>query len=310
MAARSAERFELASGELRATVSSLGATLRDYSVRGVPILWGSSIDDLPIGAAGQVLAPWPNRLDGGSYDFDGVHAVAALDEPVRNNAIHGLVRWLYWERVEQTLDRVKLRCPLAPQPGYPFPVGLAVVYALGESGLSVRVEAETNRAGGIPFGLGFHPYFSAGPAGLLGGRLRIDAKEHLLLDDRALPDGSEALQGKLGDLASASGLLLDDVDLDDCFKRLSRDESGATSVRFLPGSGDLAEVVVELDSSFDYVMCYTGGTLPFEHRRRAIAIEPMTCAPNAFNSGDGLLRVTPAEPFRASFSISATLVDR
>src|SRR5487761_1928557 len=309
MSALSGEQFEIVSGEQRATVASLGATLCSYSIRGVPLVWGTSTDALPIGSAGQVLAPWPNRLDGGSYDFDGRHAVAAIDEPARNNAIHGLVRWLYWECVDAARDYVRLRCVLAPQPGYPFQVTLSVLYVLGSSGLSVTVEATTECEEAAPFGVGFHPYFLGGPDGLLGARLLMQPARHVQLDARKLPVGDEPLQEEHADLVTADGLLLDGVELDDCFKQLARDPSGVASVRFRPGLGEIHEIVLQLGPGFDFVMCFTGDTLPRDPRRRVVAIEPMSCAPNAFNSGDGLQRVTRDTPFRASFSVAGVLAE-
>jgi len=38
--------------------------------------------------------------------------------------------------------------------------------------------------------------------------------------------------------------------------------------------------------------------------RKSIAIEPMTCAPNAFNNEQGLIILAPFESFSASWGIS------
>jgi aldose 1-epimerase len=38
---------------------------------------------------GQALIPWPNRLQDGSYEFDGRHHQLPLNEPEHRNAIHG-----------------------------------------------------------------------------------------------------------------------------------------------------------------------------------------------------------------------------
>ena len=41
-------------------------------------------------------------------------------------------------------------------------------------------------------------------------------------------------------------------------------------------------------------MAYTGDTLdPVDRRRRGIAIEPMTCPPNALRTGTDLIRLDP-----------------
>ena len=309
MSALSGQQYDIAHGELRATVSGLGAALRGFTCKSVPIVWESPADVLPKGSSGQVLAPWPNRLADGEYAFDGVRATAALDEPSRHNAIHGLVRWLYWELEYLERDRIKLHCSLAPQPGYPFQISISILYALSDRGLEVRTEAEAAGGGAAPFGVGFHPYFLAASTGLKGSRLVIPSSRHYLLDDRGLPVGVEPLAGELAELDSDMGLALDDVRLDDCFAGLRRDGSGNAVVRFFPGEGEVAEVVLCLDENFDYVMCYTGDTLAAEDQRRAVAIEPMTCAPNALVSGDGLLRVSETTPFRSVFSIVPKMTD-
>jgi aldose 1-epimerase len=297
------EEFELAHGELRARISSVGATLLDFSCRAVPIVWGAPYKALPKGSSGQVLAPWPNRLADGRYRFDGIEAVAPLDEPLRNNAIHGLVRWLYWEREYLERDRVKLHCALAPQPAYPFQISLSVLYALSDEGLAVRVQSEQLGDGTAPFGVGFHPYFLGAVQGLQGARLVVPASRHYLVDARGLPVGDESLSGALSDLDSETGLALDDVMLDDCFAGLTRQSSGNAIIRYFPGAGEIEEVELRLDPSFDYVMCYTGDTLDEVDQRRGVAIEPMTCAPNAFVTGDGLRELSETSSFSADFVI-------
>lgn len=298
------DQYSISHGDYTATVSGLGAALREFSRQSIPVIWSSREGSLPTGGAGQVLAPWPNRLEDGQYDFRGVEGVVPLDEPLRHNAIHGLVRWLYWDREYLERDRVKLRCTLAPQPAYPFAISLAVLYELGEHGLTVRVEAE---GGGAPFGIGFHPYFLGDSAGLSRARLAVPAKQHYLLDERGLPVGKADLGVFLQALRDEAGLSLDGVRLDDCFSGLDRDATGQAVIRYFPGENGIAEVVMRLGPAFDFVMCYTGDTLSEGERRRAVAIEPMTCAPNAFVTGDGLSVLGDVAEFVAEFSVEAVL---
>src|ERR1700722_1914669 len=120
MAALSGEHYTIEYEDLRATVTSVGATLREFSRASTPIIWGQDLDALPRGSSGQVLAPWPNRLAAGSYVFKGISGRAPLDEPTKGNAIHGLVRWLQWRLDYHERNQLKLSCTLAPQPAYPF----------------------------------------------------------------------------------------------------------------------------------------------------------------------------------------------
>jgi len=304
MAALSGEHYKIEYQDLRATVTSVGATLREFSKASTPILWSQDLDALPRGSSGQVLAPWPNRLAAGSYVFKGISGKAPIDEPDKGNAIHGLVRWLDWKMEYQERARLKLSCTLAPQPAYPFLLSLALVYELGPSGLTVHVQAESPAGAGAPFGIGFHPYFLAPLQGLAGSRLVVPATRHLSLDAQGIPTGEVALDGALADLATSDGLALDDQVLDDCFTGLVRDFDGVATVRFLPGGGPIAEVTLRLDRHFGYVMCYTGDTLGESDRRRAVAIEPMTCAPNAFSSGVDVVALGQTTTFDGSFSVS------
>jgi aldose 1-epimerase len=49
-------------------------------------------------------------------------------------------------------------------------------------------------------------------------------------------------------------------------------------------------------------MVFTGDPLP-DVARRSLAVEPMTCAPNAFRTGEGLLTLEPGASFTAEWGI-------
>ena len=122
-------------------VTEVGATLRTYSMGGLDVLDGFGLDEQASAGRGQVLAPWPNRLDGGRYAFGGIEGRAAIDEPERGNAIHGLVRWLPWSAVSSAGDAVTLACLLDPQPAYPWRLELDLEYWLAADGLTVLASA-------------------------------------------------------------------------------------------------------------------------------------------------------------------------
>ena len=65
---------------------------------------GYQPDELPPGAAGQLLAPWPNRIDGGRYSVAGADYQLDLSEPANGNAIHGLTRWMPWAAVRHSAE--------------------------------------------------------------------------------------------------------------------------------------------------------------------------------------------------------------
>ena len=52
-------------------------------------------------------------------------------------------------------------------------------------------------------------------------------------------------------------------------------------------------------------MLFTGDPLP-DVNRRSLAVEPMTCPPNAFRSGEALTRLEPGDSATGAWGIVAT----
>jgi aldose 1-epimerase len=297
----SGEQYELAHGDQRVVVVEVGGGLRTYSAGGRELLDGYSPDELCSAGRGQVLAPWPNRIEDGRYDFGGGTYQLPLDELERRNAIHGLVRWAVWAVAERESPRVVLEHVLHPQPGYPFTLELRVEYALSDAGLSVRTAATNVGPDPCPYGCGMHPYLTVGVEPVDTVVLRIPASTVLRSDDRAIPVGSEPVEGTEHDFRQPRpiGATL----LDHCFTDLERDEDGLASVT-LRDPEAATEIALWVDESFGYLMVFTGDPLP-DVARRSLAVEPMTCAPNAFRSGDGLIVLQPGQTFSGAWGISA-----
>ena len=126
----SGEQYGLSFQAQRATIVEVGGGLRTYEVGEREVLDGYGVDELCRSGRGQVLAPWPNRVAGGVYSFDGEEHRLALTEPTAGNAIHGLARWACWRAAEKEPERVVMEHVLHPQPGYPFTLRLRVEYRL------------------------------------------------------------------------------------------------------------------------------------------------------------------------------------
>ena len=193
------------------------------------------MDEPSSAGRGQVLAPWPNRLDGGRYAFDGRPGAAAIDEPELGNAIHGLVRWLPWRLASRTDEAVALECVLHPQPAYPWRLELGLEYRLGTDGLRSVARATNASAEAAPFGIGFHPYLTMGiPVDDV--RLTIPASRRLITDDRALPVGEEDVAGTEFDFTR--GRPVGATQLDTCFTGLARGSDGRSRARLESADGD------------------------------------------------------------------------
>lgn len=285
-------------------MSEVGATLRRYDVDGRPVCWGFGEHEMATGARGQVLAPWPNRLEDGHYVHRGTVGQAPLDEPERKNAIHGLVRWLPWRVEQQSATSLRAACVIHAQPAYPFSVSVTVDYRLDPGGLAVQVAAESLGPTSAPFGVGFHNYLHAGPHGVDRCRLSVPARRQLVADDRLLPCGDAPVTGDLAALCGDEPGTIGGEVLDTCLTDLRAGSDGRWRARFVPSSGEADAVAVWADGRFGWATIYSGDTLEPDMRRIGLAVEPMTCPANALRSGDGLVVLEPGDRFAAGWGLS------
>jgi aldose 1-epimerase len=298
------QQWRIGHGDQEVVVCEVGATLRVYNVGGRRVLDGFGPDEWSQSGRGQVLAPWPNRLADGRYTFNGTAGQAALNEPERHNAIHGLVRWLPWTLQTRHQNQLSLRLQLHPSPDYPFSLLLELAYHVSRDGLSVTTTAHSTQESAIPFGLGFHPYLLAGTGtGTVDEAiLQLPAHQTLDLDDRGLPTGGlSPVAGTERDFTSSR--FIGPTVLDTAFTELDRDADGRAWAT-LDSPGGATGASLWADAGFDYFMVYTGDTLgQVARRRRAVAIEPMTCPPNALQTGKHLISLQPGDAWTGSWGI-------
>jgi aldose 1-epimerase len=164
MIAPSGKQVTIVAKDQQAVIVEVGGGLRSYSVGGRELLDGYGADEMSSSGRGQVLIPWPNRLEDGSYEFNGRRYQLPLNEAEHRNAIHGLVRWSTWTATQREPHRLVMEHILYPQPGYPFLLGISIEYALSDSGLQVRTTATNLGTQSCPYGSGAHPYLTLGAA--------------------------------------------------------------------------------------------------------------------------------------------------
>ena len=293
----SGDQYWLETDDQEASVVEVGGGLRTYTVGGVDVLDGYGVDELATGGRGQHLIPWPNRIEDGKYSFAGADLQLPLTEPSRHNASHGLVRWANWTATANEGDRVVMELTLHPQPGYPFTLGLAVEYRLGAGGLSVSTTATNLGVQVCPYGAGAHPYLTVGTELVDDAVLLVPGETRLEAGDRGIPTGAVAVGGTRYDFREARPV--GDLVIDSAYTDLTGNEAV-----FAAPDGQ-RRVTLWWDSSYRWVMVFTGDTLEPSRRRRGLAIEPMTCAPNAFVTGDGLRVLEPEESWTTVWGIAA-----
>ena len=201
------EQYELSAGTYRAVVTGLGAGLRELSQDGSPVILGYQPDELPWAADGQLLTPWPNRVDHGRYRFRGADYQLDISETGNGNAIHGLTRFAAWALTRHEPDRVVLTHVPHGYAGYPFSLEIAAEYRLtAAAGLQVTISAANRGTRAAPYGFGQHPYLTAGPAALDEWELTLPATRWLPLDQRGIPSGPvRDIAGTEGDFRQPTG---------------------------------------------------------------------------------------------------------
>jgi aldose 1-epimerase len=297
-------QIEISHRDQRLCVVEVGGGIREYTVAGQAVIDGYRADEMCSSGRGQILAPWPNRLEDGTYRFDGRDHQLGLSEPANHNAIHGLVRFANWVVTDASSDAAILTYWLHPQPGYPFSVELRVHYRLGDAGLSVALEAINRGDEPCPFGAGAHPYVRVGSGPVDALILQSPARTRYDNDERGLPLAQRPVAGSTVDFRT--GRVIGPDHLDTAFTDLERDADGRARIT-LDDARTGQQVAVWLDEAYSHLMLFTGDTLgDVARRRHGLAVEPMTCAPNAFHTGDGLLVIAPGEAFRATWGISTS----
>ncbi|MEU3307244.1 aldose 1-epimerase family protein [Nocardiopsis sp. NPDC006832] len=301
------EVFELRSGDYRARVDRVGAGLQALTWRDHDLVWPYTRGEGPQAFQGQLLAPWPNRVAGGRYTFQGTEYRLAVDDPGTGSAIHGLVHDQDWSPVDAREDEVTLRLAFEGTSGYPFPLELTARHRLSSEGLTVSVRAVNTGEGDAPYGVGFHPYLTLGrPLDELSARgvltVSADAGSSQPTDENLIPTGAPVpVEGGGFDLLPP-GRDLGVTVLDTAFTDLLRDERGRAWVRL---GGPEHRVALWAGPGYDWLQLFSADTLGGDAHRAHLAAEPMTCPPDAFNGGTDLLVLSPGQAVEHDFGVLA-----
>ncbi|WP_241153933.1 aldose 1-epimerase family protein [Nocardioides pantholopis] len=294
----------LTHGPYRAVATEVGGGLRLLSHEGRDLIRPYEPGEVRPRFRGAILAPWPNRVADGRYRFEGAEHQLHLSEPERANALHGLVCWARFAVVEQTEAAVTVRHDLVPQPGYPFALRLTVRHELGDDGLTTTVTARNDGRRAAPYGVAPHPYLVAGPGRLDAWTLRLPTTTMLeVTPDRLLPTGRTDVEGTQRDFRSAR--TIGTTELDHAFTGLRADADGRARVQLHDDSGRGAECTWD-PAVLPWLQVHTGD-LPEEpeNTRRGLAVEPMSCPPDAFRSGEDLVTLAPGAEHVASWTLAA-----
>lgn len=304
MVAATGEQVRIEAAGYAAVLTQGGATLRSLEYAGRSLVDGFAADEIPTGGRGQVLAPWPNRIGDGRYDFEGRTHQLPVSEPARHNASHGLVRWSAWTLAAQDAASVTWSYRLMAQSGYPWTLDLSVTYALDEGGLTVTQQAKNLAATRAPYASGAHPYLAVGDR-VDALEFQLPARVQMTTDDRKLPTGLVGLPDTAFDFLVARPV--GETRWDHAVTGLQRSADDRCWVTLRDADSGRG-VALWADERHPWLQIYTGDDAPTT-ARRSLAVEPMTAPPDAFRTGIDLIRLAPTgsvgDSFAASWGIRA-----
>lgn len=288
-----AEVLTIAHGDYSAEIATFGGGIKALTYQGRALVETYGDKQFPPLAAGVILAPWPNRTEDGLFTVDGVEHQLAITEPERNHAIHGLVHESVWDVLTHEASHCILTTTIHPQQGWPWEITIQAHYQLDANGLSAQFTAHTDSsASTVPFGFGWHTYLSAQGADVDTTTLTVNVdKQQQLSADRLIPIGEPEQTPTARQLSE--GLPMADVQLDDCFLSSSAHPMVTTLVNNT-GTG----VKMVCDETLKWHQIFTPDPATgtgYPGRGRTVAVEPMTCPPNALRTGTDIINLSPME---------------
>jgi aldose 1-epimerase len=290
-----------------AEIASVGATLRVLQHHGRDLIASFPAADVRPYFRGVTLAPWPNRVVDGRYRFRGTEHRLALTEPERGHALHGLACWLEFTAVQQSAEAVALAAIIEPQAGYPYRLQVQVTFTCTKDGLRTEVVSTNIGADVAPYGTAPHPYLVAGSGRVDDWTLQLAAdRVATVTEDRLIPTG-------IADVGTADGGQFDfrrprrieSTMIDHAFTDLHRDGSGTAATVLTDRFG--RGVRMTWGPQCPWVQVHTADLADQAKSRLGLAVEPMTCPPDAFNSGTDLIELEPGQLTSASWIIAAQL---
>jgi len=273
--------IRIESGDYSAEIRSMGAGLSALKYRGRDLVDPFIPATKPENYRGDILAPWPNRIEDGEYQVDGYLYVIPINEPNRGTALHGLVNYLEWDVIEKKESSVLLKAILRESISYPTDLEFSARYSLSDQGLSLTISAVNIGAKRAPYGVSIHPYLISTPHSRVDEwSLKMNSSEVLDGDmKRLLPIGLRKVEEL--DFDFRSGRIIGNQFIDHAFKV---DKGSELTITVAADNGDGVEMT--FSPNCEWIQIHTADRKGGPDSRICLAVEPMTCPPNAFRNPD------------------------
>ncbi|MBX9852529.1 MAG: aldose 1-epimerase [Cytophagaceae bacterium] len=245
---------------------------------------------------GSKLFPFPNRINNGDYIFEGKKYSLKKNFPSEGHAIHGLLLEAAFtinaKHASEKEASLELKYHYKEKnTGYPFELDLTVIFMLTDEGLKCTTVAKNVSDKNIPVGDGWHPYFQTGSK---ANDLTIKIPSECLVetDSRGIPT-----EKTIHDPSFIKGRQIADHHFDHCY--ILAEKNGISSIELYDQEKNITLIVWQETGvkKYNYVQIYSPPS------RKCIAIEPMSCMPDAFNNKNGLIVLKPGEKINLSFGV-------
>lgn len=226
-----------------------------------------------------VLFPFPNRIRDGRFVWEGRTYQLELNDPAQKNAAHGWACRSAWRVTgagatpEGAFVRGTFRGSLdggVTPTMWPADHEIELTVRLSRGTLRLEAVVRNPDTVPLPFGLGYHPYFLAGP----DTTVEVPARSYWPLTDN-LPDGTVEAVNASRDLNRPRRY--GDLNVDDVLTALPPRAARADGLIERAAIGGAANVRVFCSPAFREMVVFT------PPHRQAFCAEPYTCTTDAIN---------------------------
>lgn len=280
-------------------VPGQGGVILDIQFGGVSILDGYQTPielDLKNWGKSALLYPFPNRLKDGKYQWEGHTYQFPINDHQTKNALHGLGlhQAMNIDQVVTTETSGSITCQYTSKGAedyFPFLFQFSAAFTITDVGFAVTLSAVNLDVESIPFGFGWHPYFSLSDQ-VEATMLQLPALDLIGIDQRMIPTGKRYAYQEFKTSKPIGATVLDN-----CFATPINEEN-KIHIQLEGSKGTLKYWQENQAGAYSFVQLFT------PPHRNSIAIEPMTCNVDAFNNQEGLLKLEPGQSSSASFGFS------
>lgn len=245
---------------------------------------------------GSKLSPYPNRITEGKFTFDGKEYQFPVNEVSTNNQLHALLhcRPFVLEQQESTASSaciVLSHVYKGTDQGYPWPYTIQIEYTMTEEGITVNTRITNDGKNDMPLGDGWHPYF------------KFNSIDNVHLEMSKAKRVSSLVGNPLGDIHGfESSKIIGSTRMDDCFEVNS--DSGPFEVIITDKESGIRVCTWQENGQgqYRYLQLFTPDS------RDEIAVEPVTCPPNSFNTGNSLIVLKEEESVEMKMGIKFSTI--